>query len=192
MARDLLDLGSWCILRMASADTLKVARSLAKFGLEVWTPIEQRIGRTPTKSRDRVEREFALMPSYVFGHVQDLPCLLRLAMEPGSDYPKFSVFRSQGGIPLIADDELEALRSEESDRRHAHERRKRKGMRGPVFASGAAVRVLGGGFEGLAGIVEDQAGQYALVSFSGFHSPIKVASVLLQDEGSEAVSAKAA
>jgi hypothetical protein len=192
MARDLLDLGSWCILRMSSADTLKLARSLARYGLEVWTPIEQRISRKPTKARERVEREHALMPSYVFGHVQDLPRFLRLAMNAGSDYPKFTVFRSQGGIPLIGDDELDALRAVEADRRRAFDKSKRKGMRGPIFSSGAAVRVLGGGFEGLAGVVEGQDGQFALVSFSGFHSPIKVRSILLEDQASVRVPSKAA
>lgn len=176
-----LDLGSWCILRMASADTLRVAKSLAAAGLQVWTPVERRSGRS-RHDRSRFDKETALMPSYVFGRVEHLTEMLRLAMLPQRNHPKFSVFRYQGGIPLIADEQLDALRAEEDRSLRLFERLKRRGLKGPAIASGTTVKMTEGAFAGLSGVVEDQQGQYTLVSIDGFHKPIKVASVLLLEE----------
>src|SRR5690606_2863879 len=113
MARDLLDLGSWCILRTASGDTLKLVDSLTVAGLNVWTPVERKVVRI-RRDRSRLPREVALMPSYVFGRVEHLSEMLRLSAIPTLDHPRFSVFRYREGIPLIADDQLEPLRAEEA------------------------------------------------------------------------------
>jgi transcription antitermination factor NusG len=178
MSRDALDLGSWCILRMASGDTLKVAKSLSDAGLTVWTPVERHTSRKP-RSQARTDRTFALMPSYVFGHVRDLDELLRAALSPKRDSPAFSVFHHLGGIPLIADYELEALRGEEARLGRVFDKHQRKGQRGPTFGQGETVKITEGGFAGLSGVVQDQRGQYTLVSFDGFHGPVKVSSLLL-------------
>lgn len=178
MTRDTLDLGSWCILRMASADTLRVAKSLSDAGLEVWTPVERRLSRLPRR-KARVDRECALMPSYGFGRVEHIDELLRAAMMPNRQHPAFSVFHHRGGIPLIAESELSALRDEEGRRGRVFDRLRRRGQRGAVFDPGAAVKITEGGFAGLSGIVEGAQGQYTLVSFEGFHKPIKVSSLLL-------------
>jgi hypothetical protein len=175
---DTLDLGSWCILRMASADTLKVARALDAAGLSVWTPTERKFGRKP-RTRARYEREAAIMPTYAFGHVRCLGSLLRLTALPTSDYPKFQVFRFNGGIPLVSDEALEPLRQLEQHNASLFARWVRKGMKAPTFAPGSQVRMTEGAFGGLSGIVEGAQGQYTLVSIPGFHKPIKVASILL-------------
>jgi transcription antitermination factor NusG len=175
---DILDLGSWCILRMASGDTLKVARSLAAVGLDAWTPIEKRAGKMP-KTGASFDKDRALMPSYVFGRVEHVNELLRLAMMPNRQHPRFWVFHHKGGIPLIADSELNALRGEEERKRGVFDRWRRRGMKGPKLARHTQVRMPEGPFAGLSGIVEDTEGQFTLVSVEGFFEPIKVASCLL-------------
>lgn len=189
MARNTLDLGSWVILRMASADTLRVAKSLTEAGLCVWTPIERRIGRMP-RTRSRYDKEAALMPSYVFGRVEHLSELLRLAMIPHREHPKFSVFRYQGGVPLIADEQLDALRNEEERTARVFDKWKRRGTKGPILALGTEVKVPEGPFAGFPGIVQDVQGQYTLVDFSIFGKPttIKVASILLAPENQQAMA----
>lgn len=189
MGRAELDLGSWCILRMASADTLRVFKSLSDAGLGVWTPIERKIGRMP-RTRTQFDKEAPLMPSYVFGRVEHISELLRLAMIPNRQHPRFSVFRYRDGIPLIADDELECLREAEGHKRRVFEKWRRRGTKGPKLNPGDVVRMTEGAFAGLSGIVEDTQGQFTLVSIDGFHKPIKVASLLLA--GSVAQETKAA
>jgi transcription antitermination factor NusG len=180
MTRNTLDLGSWCILRMASGDTLKLAKSLTDAGLSVWTPVERKVARSRL-DRSRIHREAALMPSYVFGRVEHIDELLRLAHTQRRDHPKFSVFRYQGGIPLIADDQLGALRTEEDRAARVFDRWKRRGMKGPTLAPGTEIKMPGGPFEGICGIVEGTEGQYTLVDITVFGRPsqIKVASILL-------------
>lgn len=175
---DTLDLGSWFILRMASADTLRIHRNLTNCGMATWTPIERKFGRT-ARTRTRFEKEVALLPSYVFAKVECLDDILRIAMLPSKDVGRFSVFHHKGGIPLIADDQLRDLRAEESRVIGIFERLKRKGMKGPQISKGAVIKMQEGPFAGLSGVVEGQQGQNTLVSFAGYHRPIKIASLLL-------------
>lgn len=176
--RETLDLGSWCILRMASADTLRLVEALERLGFEAWTPTERKFARIPRRKARR-DKSCALMPSYAFGHVRDLNQLLHHSMLPTRDHPAFSVLRHRGGVPLIADEELAALREEEARLFGVFERLKRRGQKGPSFARGAGVRLTEGPFAGLSGIVEGAQGQYTLVSFAGFHKPLKISSLLL-------------
>lgn len=178
MTRSIYDLGSWIILRMASGDTLRVAKSLKDAGLEVWTPVERRIGRTGS-SRVRAEKERALMPSYAFGRVEHIAELLRLSVFQSSEHPRFRVHHERGGVPLIADDELGALRDEETRITRLFDKWKRRGMKGPVLSAGTEINMPDGPFAGLSGIVEGATGEFTLVSFEGFHRPIKIASCLL-------------
>jgi transcription antitermination factor NusG len=187
MSRDTLDLGSWCILRMASADTLRLAKSLTDAGLQVWTPVERKVARSRL-DRSRIHREAALMPSYVFGRVEHVNELLRLAMmQTRREHARFSVFRYQGGIPLIADGQLDALRDEEGRAARVFDKWKRRGMKGPTLTPGTEVKMPDGPFAGISGIVEGTEGQYTLIDIAVFGKPtqIKVASILLLPEGAE-------
>lgn len=179
MARaDTLDLGAWFILRMSSAATLSVCEGLKRAGFDVWTPVERKIGRMP-RTRTAFDKQRPLMPSYVFANVQDIDALAELAVIPNRECPRFTLFRHNNGIPLIADEELEALRAEESRMQRIFDRQKVKGRKGPSFEKGASVKAQSGGFEGLSGIVEGTQGQYTLVTYAGFGKPIKIASLLL-------------
>jgi transcription antitermination factor NusG len=200
MTRNTLDLGSWIILRMSSGDTLKVAASLTAAGLEVWTPIERSIGRMGV-SRTRIRKEAAMMPSYAFGRVEHIDELLRLAMTPRREHPRFTVFHHKGGVPLIADDQLDAIRGEEVRSHRLFERFRRRGKKGPKLEPGSEVKLPDGPFAGFTGIVEDQQGQFTAVGLTIFGKPvtIKVASLLLDPGMAEsdlpdgrAVSARAA
>lgn len=177
---DILDLGSWFILRMASADTLAVVKALDKAGFDVWTPIERRRGRMP-RTKAVYDKKFALMPSYAFASVHDLPSIHHLAVSDKRDMPHFTLFQAKGGIPLLADDQLDGLRAEEARLQRVYDKACKRGVKGPKFNPGHIVRISEGGFAGMDGIVEDQQGQFTLVSFAGFHSPIKIASLLLVD-----------
>lgn len=166
--------GQWCILRMAAARTLSVAKSLARDGFDVWTPVEVRQQRR-ARSRERVEKEIALMPTYVFAPAERLRDLVSLSVLQFSPYPDFTVFRYQDRFPVIADETLRPLRIAERKGTPLEKVRK--------FTQGERVKLLERGFEGLSGIVETDDGKFALVCFPGFNIPIKVASMhLLTDE----------
>jgi len=177
----ILDLGQWCILRTAPADTVKAMRALTAEGIEAWTPVERKVGRTP-RQRNRYERETALMPSYLFAGAKSIDHLLHLARQPWLDFPKFRVFTYKGGIPLVADSELQSLRAEEARCNRLFERLKQIGRKVPRLPEGTQVEMPDGPFVGLTGVVEGHRGKVTLVSFAGFHKPIEIASFLLVDE----------
>jgi transcription antitermination factor NusG len=200
MTRPPLDLGSWVILRMASGDTLKVAASLTAAGLDVWTPVERKVRRIG-ESRTRARHEIAMVPSYAFGRVEHVDELLRLAMLPQREHPRFSVYHRRGGIPLVADEQLNALRGEVERSQRLFDRFRRRGKKGPKLEPGSEVRLPDGPFAGFTGVVEEQQGQFTEISLTIFGKArsIKVASLLLAPDMAEhalpdghAVSARAA
>ncbi len=176
---DTLDLGSWCILRMASRDTLPVAKALEQMGYMVWTPCEERVRRMPRTRKKFVER-LAIMPSYVFAPAGRLEDLLSLSVVPTFNCPSFTVFKYGDGFPLISDSELDALRSEESHRRERFERQRAKKRKAPTFERGLVVPLMEPGFEGLSGKVVETQGGYTLIEIPGFPQPIKISSLLLE------------
>lgn len=177
--KDTLDLGAWFILRMASSDTLKVAEFLNGQGLTIWTPTYRKAGRMP-RTRVEFDKEFPLMPSYAFAHVDALGELSR--WRPRTGEPRFSLFRLHGGFPLVDDAQLTQLRNEEARLNAIYDRQKRKGVKGPAFGKGSSVKLPQGGFAGLTGTVEEQSGGYTVVRVEGFAQPIKIASILLEEE----------
>lgn len=184
MANDILDLGSWFILRCASADTAKVLDQLDKRGFTVWSPVTRKQGK-PTKD-GHAEKIFPLLMSYIFASIHDLPDIERLAVIPTSDLPRFTLFRtSDGRLPLIDAKQLEALRYHEEKTQRQYDEALRKGQPLPKFEAGHTFALRGGGFEGMEATVIEQQGQYTLVEISGFPQPIKVASLLLMGDDVE-------
>jgi hypothetical protein len=166
---------------MASTDTLRLAHSLNRRGFNVWTPTVRKAGRMP-RTRVEFDKEFPLLPSYAFARVDDLEGLAKAALLQAAGEPRFSLFRYQGGFPLIDDMQLGALRLEEGRLNAIYERQKRKGVKGPALTKGERVNLPEGGFAGLVGTVEEQSGGFTLVNVEGFNQPIRIASILLATE----------
>jgi transcription antitermination factor NusG len=157
-----------------------LAASLAKDGYNVWTPIEHRTIRIP---RANIRRPITLpiMPSYVFARVQHLVDLLELANMPVKPrrgaglrepaHANFSVLHWHDKIPLVADRDLEQLRKIEAKRTPA-----RKADR--AFSRDATVKVDGGSFGGMVGIVERSDRGQTLVCFNERYT-VKIATCLL-------------
>lgn len=184
MARDAL----WLILRTSGTGTLLLAKALRDAGFDAWSPVEIQNRRRP-RSNDRYDREVAVMPSYVFANSQHLVDLLQIASKPQQTYqrwdtelrrmvthgiPQFSVFHHNGGIPLIADDSLDALR--------VVERRTAPKPTAPTFEPGQPVKLTEGGFAGMSGIVERTTGDFAMVSFKDYPIAIKISRLLLHPD----------
>lgn len=175
---DILDLGSWCILRMTATETLPVFESLRRAGFTVWTPVEEKVRRFP-RSKARHEKKFAMMPTYVFARAEHVTQLAELAMTPTKKHPDFRMFRHMGGLPLISDDELDSLRSVEAHTARIAERARQKGRKAPRIATGTLIQLEEGGFAGMPGTVIGSEGQFTLVDFENFPQPVKISSLLL-------------
>lgn len=166
----------WCILRTAGRHTIPLMETLRADGFTAWTPIEVQRVRKP-RSPAKLTRTVAMTPSFVFARTDRLAALLALSNAHRKRQPDFSVFHFQNAIPMIADIELEALRSMELK---AAPKEKR-----PQYEKGATVRVPEGPFAGMSGIVETDDGKFALVGFGG-RMKVRVASFLLRPDEKEA------
>lgn len=180
-----LDLGGWFILRMASADTLGLCRSLSAAGFRVWTPTDHKTGRRP-RTRAEYDKVFPLMPSYIFAHTDGIEALARMAIVPVGDHPRFTLFRAGDGIPIIADSDLAGLRGEEQRRASIYDRWKQQRTKAPTFEKGKEVTLNKAGFDGLTGTVIQSNGRFTLVDMPGFSQPIKISSLLLLEDVAEA------
>lgn len=157
----------WCILRTSGRHTLRLAEILGRDGFEVWTPIERKVVRVP---RMNVKRPVALpiMPSYVFAkscHLIDLIQLSAMPLKPRFDArlvacPDFSIMHHGDRIPIIADDQLQALRRIEVKRQP----KKRADITFPRGVD-VKVKVEGGSFAGMKGRVERSDHVSTLVCF---------------------------
>lgn len=186
MQTDTLDLGSWFILRCASADTLKVVGQLQKRGFEVWTPVRNVLGK-PRKGGEVNQKKHAITPGYVFANLQQFTDLLELADMPSADAPRFTVFRVDGtgrqtgfeGVPLISDLHLAALQHHEEKLQRQYDAALAKSKEPPKFDKGHVAPIKGGGFDGLEATVLEQRGRYVLVDVPGFNMPIEISALLL-------------
>lgn len=167
------DMGTrWIILRTSGRCTLGLATSLKRAGYDVWTPAQTSTFRAPRTNAKR-EVTLPIIPTFVFARADRLLDLLDLADSPTKGHDEFSVFHYFGRIPLLADRELEALRSEET---RAVPKRKRK-----VYSKGERVRIPEGSFAGMSGVVQQSDGSHVLVSFGG-SMRVKIASFLLRPD----------
>lgn len=159
--------GSWIILRTAGRSTLPLAASLARDGIEAWTPSEA--------NRERGRRGKArkpILPTYVFARAQHLWRLVSLAEDPLSRHDSFSVFRYMERFPIVPDDQLEPLRSEEYQKAPEEEQ--------PVYDKGECVRVADPAFGGMLGKVDKPGRKYTLVLFPLSPIPMKISTFLLR------------
>lgn len=164
----------WCILRMSGPRTLSVAASLADAGYEVWTPARLISQRLP-RSKKRVERSIAILPTFVFAHARHEADLLRESKSLVSRHPRFSVFHYLGRVPLVSETDIAGARAEEAKWLLAEKKRQR-----PAFPIGQRVRVKEGIATGMTGIVTRPGGEFALVLFGD--REMKIASWLLAKE----------
>lgn len=165
----------WCILRCAPARTLKLAASLDDAGIEAWTPGETQ-QRRRGRARERVDVEAPIMPTFVFARASHLPAIADVVRAPVSPHPAFSLFRLHGRIPLVAERDIAALRRIEERGRLRQLRGERR-----VIPIGTEIRMTEGSFAGMAGVVEDGDGKFALVAFGGSFR-VKIATFLLRTD----------
>lgn len=161
-------MNDWCILRTSGRNTMTLAASLAEDGYEVWTPIETRTIRIP-RANVRREVRLPIMPSYVFAKAHQLVDLLELAAMPVKPrrgarrmqpaHVRFSVLHVFDRIPLVADQHFTELRRIEAKRTPLKKAEK-------AFPMGAKVKVDGGSFGGLRGVVERSDRTHTVVCFN--------------------------
>jgi hypothetical protein len=169
MTRPPLDLGSWCILRMASGDTLKVAASLTAAGLEAWAPAD--------------DDDTPLTKTYAFARMAHLHELLALVRSPSLTClvwdPELRRMVTRG-VPYfrLMRDPLDATNwATVSDRQLAPLRgiewgRKPRGQVKTIPVD-TKVRLDDGGFAGLDGVVVEVRGKFATVVFEGLPFPVE-------------------
>ena len=161
---------TWIILRCSTANTLPLAKTLARAGFDVWTPIEQKTKRVPRANVKRVI-DYAMLPSYLFVRANHLLDMMQLANSPTREHRDFRVFHYLGGIPMIADETLAPLRLLERKSKVKDETTRLK--------AGDAVRLADGGFAGMSGVIESAGTNYAMVRLTGFPMPLKIANFYL-------------
>ncbi|MDN4632774.1 hypothetical protein QCD71_14715 [Sphingomonas sp. PsM26] len=166
----------WCILRTSGGRTLNLARSLAEAGFDVWTPRETLSRRVPRK-KTIVDREVAILPTFVFARAVHIPELAAALALPVNPHPSFSIFRYLGDIPLLADREMKSLRDVEDVARLRELKKTRN-----VVPVGATVTMNEGAFAGLSGVVTKSDGKFALVAFGGSFE-VNIASFLIRTDG---------
>jgi transcription antitermination factor NusG len=185
----------WCILRSRGRFTLRLEESLNEDGFEAWTPKEVRKIRIP---RTNVRRTVVLplMPSYVFAranHLVDLLLMAEMSVKPRRArgqpaHVDFSVMHFHDSIPLIGDRQLQALR-------HLEAKRTPRAKAQRTFADGVevVVKIEGGSFAGMKGVVRKSDTSTSLVCFSERMS-VKIPTYLLSeiDIGSQSVLDRAA
>lgn len=164
--------GRWCILRTAGPRTLPLARSLAEAGFDVWTPRgwtqpAKRASARPANRRTAAALAgepvaVPIMPTFIFARADRLADLVRASRDAASEHGAFSIFRYQGRYPLVSEADLSDLRAAEQK---ADIARRRKRTRRLVM--GQRVTFDRGAFAGIEGVVEDQAGKFAIVAFAG-------------------------
>lgn len=174
----------WIILRCQGRSTLRLAQSLAEDGFEAWTPRETRRIRIP-KFNIRREAVLPLMPSYIFVASEHLIDLLQLSAMPVKPrrgfnfdkpaHPEFRVMKSERGIPVVADRDLQALRTLEAKRTPR--------AKALPLAPGVEVRVKieGGSFAGMRGRVQRSDEGATLVCFDR-RLTVKIPTSLLAEE----------
>jgi hypothetical protein len=165
----------WCILRTSGPSTLRLAASLVEAGMDAWAPetiVTRRVGR----SRERVEKPAAILPTFVFAKAMHIGELQRCRSMLVNPHPSFSIFRHMGRYPIVAEREIATLRAEEEKAKRTVAKRTRR-----TVPLGSKITVTEGAFAGLTGVVERSDGKSTLVCFGGGFS-VSIAAWLLPDD----------
>jgi transcription antitermination factor NusG len=159
---------AWCILRCSDQATMPLVKSLARAGIDLWTPVERVTKRVP---RANIKRsvEQPLLPSYIFAAASHLPELFGIINAPKREHRDFRLFKHNGAIPLVADETLSPLRLLERKSKAETAQLKR----------GDAVRLTDGGFAGMSGEIEATGPKFAMVRLNGFPQPLRIANYYL-------------
>lgn len=181
-------ISDWCVLRMASARTLAVVRSLREAGFDVWTPtgMTRRYRPRSTKYRDEDD---ALVKTFAFARYQDAPRLSALAHAPGQEHPAFTLLMHRERYGRVTDRALDGLREHEVDHaekwkefvaaeelKRLERLRKKKGRKtgsgrlnsARSYVLGQRVRVTAPAFQGLTGqVVENKRNGDLVITFDG-------------------------
>lgn len=170
----------WCILRTASASTLRLVEALRNGGYDAWTPVEM-VDKRARKVEKRAIVPSPLMPTFVFAQADRLRDLAALARSPAQTYqvwdatlrrmvtkgwPFFSILRSAGEFALIPDRALNPLRLAEQRQKPTETVR--------TFQPGEVVRMTDGGFAGLSGVVVETVRKSTVVRFGDPGMLVKV------------------
>lgn len=171
------DVTKWCILRTSAGRTIPLAKSLADDGFAVWTPIAMVSRRVPRRQR-WVKREAPMMPTFVFADAAGINDLFRMLRDPMSPHPAFSIFHIGPRVPLVADQEVAALRAAED---RARGRKTGLELQREQFPIGCAVRIVEGVATGLVGEVAGHDGKSVIVIGDG-RMRLKIATFMLRTD----------
>jgi len=166
----------WLILRTSSRHTIALTECLRREGYEAWTPVVTFLKRTPRRRETR-QVELPMLPSFAFAKAHHAQSLLELAEAFSKPCPDFSIFRHMNEVRLVRDDELSALRMIEERKRRDVESLKPRQIR---FKAGQSIRLVQGSFAGLDGVVENDDGRFAMVSFG--NTKVKISTFLLSND----------
>ncbi|TXI87778.1 MAG: hypothetical protein E6Q40_04595 [Cupriavidus sp.] len=166
----------WCILRTSGRSTLTLYAGLVEAGYDVWTPVETIARRIPRKNETQ-HKPMPIMPTYIFARSAHVPALFALIADPRRSLPDFSVLRYRERIPLIADNELQALRRREERSRRSRQR----GKKIDPYRRGEMVKAPDGAFGGMSGVVINSDGKTTWVNFGGLFVRAKIDTFLLRE-----------
>ena len=173
----------WCILRTAGPRTLPLCRALTSLGYDAWAP-QLTIRRRRPRSKQTIEIDAPILPTFVFLRSDLLGDLYRLMALPTSPLPAFRLFTYAGRVPLIGEAQMRSLRQEEAneqakrsallererliaERSQRHRERAMLRASARTYEAGDRVTVTQPAFAGMTGVVERGAGKAAVVNLGG-------------------------
>lgn len=113
----------WCILRVASARTLKLAETLRAAGIDAWSP-RRTIKRDAPGKRRRIalkqpklmlEIDMPIIPGFVFACADRLDDIIRAGALPFGPHPSFSLLQVGDRVPLVGERQIAGLVAAEAE-----------------------------------------------------------------------------
>lgn len=113
----------WCILRVASARTLKLVETLTAAGINAWSP-RRTIKREAPGNRRRValkqpkvmmEIDLPIIPGFVFACADNLDDIIRAGAVVYGPHPAFSLLQVGDRVPVVGERQIAGLRDAEAN-----------------------------------------------------------------------------